>query len=141
MNKLNPNLVAAFVFKDGSFLDACVKGHYEAAREYVKKIEIYDKQYKVLSSKPESRIRSEEDFLIDVLGAVKLGSYCVLGKKMCYNDKLANPKIVKYYDELGFKDPFKHDIRINGTGYNQTILIKHVDGKETLMYNPLRIGD
>ena len=141
MNKLNPNLVAAFVFPDGNFLDACSTGHYQTARDYIKKNKSYDRRFKILSSKPESRIYTEEDFLIHILGALKLASYCVLGKKMYYDKERVNIEIVKYYDALGFKDPFKHDIKFNVTGYTQTVIVKHVDGKEILIYNPARIGD
>lgn len=148
---------AGFIFPNAEKLDTGTKGHRKEAFRYIVRnnlLELYDKYC-------QTRGDGEDDFLIEVLGAVKICHY--FGKDYIYIPKLhgdyiesikvlyeAHGYIAKEFDPIFIED-FGIEIPENElddiyegisdislVSYNQT-LVRGNDGEYT--YNPKRDGD
>ena len=138
-----------FIFPDGTILDSGTKGHRKAAYRYIVDNNFLEKYNKY----EEETSGGEDDFLIEVLGAVKICHYC--GRHYIYVPKLHGTfidRMEKLYKNAGYKVCYLSTNislsvsvtvkNLNVTSYNRTVVCgMDKYGKKRYIYNPNRIGD
>lgn len=141
-------VTTGFIFPDGTKLDTGTKGHRKIALRYIKEYGLLDK-YNAYEQK---RGGGEDDFLIEVLGAVKVCHYN--GAHFIYVPKLHGmyiDSIEKKYKKAGYNVQYYSPIACNvevtltvtsGTPYNRTVVMGVNEyGDKCYIYNPNREGD
>lgn len=149
-------VITGFIFPNGEKLDTGTKGHRREAFRYIVKNKLLDKYDEFCQTRGDG----EDDFLIEVLGAVKICHY--FGENYIYvprphGDYIESVKkvyeehkyLVKYYDTLytgGIKIEVPdsescnmHEViyDMSQISYNQTVIRR----KGEYIYNPIRDGD
>ena len=142
-------VTTGFIFPDGTLLDSGTKGHRKMAFRYIVEHDFLE-EYNDYEQKNGG---GEDDFLIDVLGAVKICHYC--GVHYIYVPKLHGSyidSIEKLYRYAGYKVFYYYTDTVANlkvsisyykiTSYNQ-LVVQGIDenGKKFYMYNPNREGD
>ena len=158
---------AGFILPNAIKLDASGRGHERVAREYLqgdKKLSEKCEEYreKTRMGKSVYKIYSDEDFLIQIVGAMKVATYIYGGRKDVYIPKYHNwyiEKMACMYKNDGYKvnvllytgiysreeNYIVHspEILYNQTfSYNQTVVPEVQEGGSIqFIYNPARDGD
>lgn len=142
-------VTTGFIFPDGFLLETGGIGHRKMAFRYIVQHGLQKKYYKYEQEKG----GGEDEFLIDVLGAVKICHYC--GVHYMYVPKLHGiyiDSIEKIYRNAGYKVLYYNTntvenlkvlvSNININSYNLTV-VQGIDenGKKCYMYNRNREGD
>ena len=141
-----PTLKLGFII----FKDECIveipwrNGHWKTAHEWLIKNNLYDLFLKVQGT---NNIYDEEDFIMNYIGAIKLGAqngvfYCYAPDiNSAYKDYLC-----KHYQDLDYKIIGHTSIDIEekikakcfSIPYNKTLI---VNNNNQYIYNPFRDGD
>lgn len=157
-------LVAGFFLPNAVKLVSSGRGHGRVASEYLDKDEKLSekcKQYKERTriGKSVYKIYSDEDFLMEIVGAMKVATYGYYdGRKLVYIPKYHNwyiEKMACMYENAGYHvndDIYmgiysrEENYIVHSKGasfsYNQTVVpTMQEDGSIQLIYNPARDGD
>lgn len=143
-------VTTGFIFPNGAMLETDGTGHRKNASIYIRESGLMEK-YKQYVEKTSG---GEDEYLIEVLGAVKVCHYC--GTHYLYVPRLHGDYIdyiVKKYEQAGYSIKYFNTCiglhvnvptksKIINKGYNQTIVtLIGLDGKKYYAYNPNREGD
>ena len=156
---------AGFILPNAVKLVASGRGHDRVAREHIEEHE--ELSAKCLELKEKTRIGksvfkiySDEDFLIEIMGAMKVATYGYYdGRKLVYIPKYHNwyiEKMACMYEDAGYKVNDKlytgiysqeenyivHCTKVQIFSYNKTVVPQMQEGGSIqFIYNPARDGD
>ena len=143
-------VTSGFIFPNGFTLESNGSGHRKAAAAYIRENGLREK-FKDYEKKT---FGGEDEFLLDVIGAVKVCHYC--GVHYLYVPRVHNEYIeyiAQKYDAAGYKIKFNDSCmvlnvneffkkKITRDGYNKTVITrKDARGASYYIYNPNRDGD
>lgn len=141
-----------FILPNGTRLETDSTGHRKCAERYIREHGLKER-YKAYEQETSG---GEDEFLVDVLGALKVCHYC--GIHYLYVPKIPNEykeyviTVIREYKKKNFHIKYLNScveieihisekVRSTSKGYNRTVMETIENGKKRYIYNPNRIGD